>query len=113
MNDILKLSAIATTHHKLNQANLQKSDIMAAFRIVNNNWLGVIFDTDGFRNYKINYSRLGSYFDSMKAVYLLDLLSLRMGLLVILPLPSMNIVSKIAPARKLRLLSNTDHNKTP
>jgi hypothetical protein len=79
----IKLSAIAATHRKLNQINLQKNDLMAAFQVVNNNWLGIILDNEGFRNYKINYSRLGSYFDSLKTVYLLDLPNLRMGLLVL------------------------------
>ena len=61
---------------------LQKNDLMGAVCLGGGNWLGVILNTDGFRNYKINYSRLGSYFDSLKAVYLLQRPSLKLGLLV-------------------------------
>lgn len=50
--------------------------------VVKGSWVGVLLGNDGFRNYKINYGRLGNYFDSLKAAYMLDLPALRMGLLV-------------------------------
>lgn len=55
---------------------------MAAVEVVKGSWVGVLLGNDGFRNYKINYGRLGNYFDSLKAAYMLDLPALRMGLLV-------------------------------
>ena len=71
-----------TAIRKVHQMYLQKNDLMGAIRIGGNNWVGVVLNTDGFRNYKINYTRMGSYFDTLKAVYLLDLSHLKLGLLV-------------------------------
>jgi hypothetical protein len=82
LNDLVRLCGIGAAHRKMNQINLQKNDLMAAFQIIRNNWVGIVLDNNGFRSYKINYSRLGSYFDSLKAVYLFKHQNLRLGLLV-------------------------------
>lgn len=96
---------------KGSQANLQKNDLMAAVQIVKDNWVGVVLDNEEFRKYRINYSRLGSYFDSLKAVYLFNHHNLRLGLLVILSLVSMNTASRTAPVRRLRLQLSTGPSK--
>lgn len=95
----MRIGGIAAGIRKVQQVFLQKSDVLAAVR-VGQGWLGVMLDTDGFRNYKINYARLGSYFDSLRAVSLLDLASLRLGLLVLPHSPSTNIASRIAPVAR-------------
>lgn len=77
-----RASGITTAIRKVRQVYLQKNDLMGAVCLGGGHWLGLILNTDGFRNYKINYSRLGSYFDSLKAVYLLQRPSLTLGLLV-------------------------------
>jgi hypothetical protein len=82
LGERVRVSGIASAIRKIHQVYLQKNDVMGAIRLGGHNWLGVILDTETFRNYKINYARLGSYFDSLKAVYLLDLPSLKLGLLV-------------------------------
>lgn len=96
----LRLSAIGTVLMKGSQANLQKNDLMGAVQLVKDNWVGVVLDNEEFRKYRINYARLGSYFDSLKAVYLLNHHNLRLGLLVRLGLNSTNTASKTALARR-------------
>ena len=91
----------------MQQVFLQKSDLMAAVK-VGQGWVGMILDTDGFRNYRINYSRLGSYFDSLRAVCLLDLSSLRLGLMVLPSSPSTSTVSRTAPVVRYKQLFNTE-----
>lgn len=43
-NDNIKISAVGNILLKNNQINLQKNDIMAAFNIFKNNWVGVILE---------------------------------------------------------------------
>lgn len=104
--DRVRIGGIAAGIRKLQQVFLQKSDLLAAVR-VGQGWVGVMLDTDGFRKYKINYSRLGSYFDSLRAVGLLDLASLRLGLLVLPPSPSTSTALRTAPVAKSKQQSST------
>lgn len=103
----VRVGGVASCIRKLRQVYLQKNDVMGAVRVGGENWVGVVLDTDGFRNYKINYARLGSYFDSLKAVYLLDLPTLKLGLLVPRSSPSTSTASRTVPAARSRPPSST------
>lgn len=103
----MRIGGIAAGIRKVQQVFLQKSDLMAAVR-VGQGWVGLMLDTDGFRNYKINYARLGSYFDSLRAVGLLDLAALRLGLLVLPHSSSTSTASKIAPVAKSKPQLSTE-----
>ena len=96
---------------KGSQANLQKNDLMAAVQLYKDSWVGVVLDNEEFRKYRINYARLGSYFDSLKAVYLLNHPNLRLGILVRLGLDSTNTASRTAPARRSKQQWNTSANR--
>jgi hypothetical protein len=66
----MRASTILVAYSVAQQVWLQKNDIMATYRLWGDHWAGIILQNDTFRNYRINYTRLGSYFDSLKAVYL-------------------------------------------
>lgn len=49
---------------------LQKNDLKIGYQFGENAWLGARLSVDGFRNYKINYQRLGGYFDFLTLAYI-------------------------------------------
>lgn len=103
----MRASAILVMYDVAKQAWLQKNDVMAAYRLWGDHWAGVVLDSDGFRNYKINYARFGSYFDSLKAVYLYHHQRLQAGFLVRLHRCSISTVLRTPAARRWRLQLNT------
>ncbi len=102
----MRASAIMVAYSVARQTWLQKNDVMAAYRLWGDHWAGVVLDSDGFRNYRINYARFGSYFDSLKAVYLYHHERLQAGFLVTLRRCSMSIVLRIPAARRWKLQPN-------
>lgn len=103
----MRASAILVMYEVAKQAWLQKNDITAAYRLWGDHWVGIVLDSDGFRNYKINYARFGSYFDSLKAVYLYHHQRLQAGFLVKFNRFSISIVLRTPAARRWRLQLNT------
>jgi len=63
---------------------LQKNDISLGFKINEQHWVGSQFNCEGFRNYQINYSRLGNYFDNFRVAYVFSKDKLGFGLKVII-----------------------------
>jgi hypothetical protein len=49
---------------------LQKNDLKLGWEVNDSNWLSLQLETEGFRNYRINYLRLGSYFDILRGNYI-------------------------------------------
>lgn len=99
----MRASAILVAYSVAKQTWLQKNDVMAAYRLWGDHWAGVVLDSDGFRNYRINYARFGSYFDSLKAVYLYRHERLQAGFLVNLHRCSTSIVLRMRAARRWKL----------
>lgn len=106
-SSLMRASAILVMYDVAKQAWLQKNDVMAAYRLWGDHWAGIVLDSDGFRNYKINYARFGSYFDSLKAVYLYRHQRLQAGFLVRLHRCSISTVLRTPAARRWRLQLNT------
>jgi len=102
----MRASAILGAYSVAKQAWLQKNDVMAAYRLWGDHWAGIVLESDGFRNYRINYARFGSYFDSLKAVYLYRQERLQAGFLVNLLRCSISIVLRILAARRWKLRLN-------
>jgi hypothetical protein len=61
---------------------LQKNDLSLGCKINDHNWIGGQLECEGFRNYQINYSRFGNYFDLLRLGYVYKQDKLKVGLCV-------------------------------
>lgn len=48
---------------------LQKNDVEVGVKVIEDHWVWATLYCENFRTYRINFSRLGSYFDLMKLAY--------------------------------------------
>ncbi len=48
---------------------LQKNNLKIGYQLGESAWVGAQLEVDVFRNYKINYWRLGGYFDLLRLLY--------------------------------------------
>lgn len=58
--------AVMDIHRNL----LQKNDLKLGVQLGDNAWVGAQLEVSNFRNYKINYWRLGGYFDLLRVAYI-------------------------------------------
>ena len=68
--NIKSFSLDTLVRYNIQDKLLQKNDIKVEFNFRESHFLTAQLETDGLRNYRINYKRLNSYFDILKLSYI-------------------------------------------
>jgi hypothetical protein len=100
-----KLALGALTALDIRRRLLQKNDVKIGYQLGENSWVGSQLEVNSFRNYKINYWRLGGYFDLLRFSYIHRFQGGKWigGLQVTQSRRSTNTISKAAKLTKLKL----------